>query len=120
MKENLSYYKATGGSNAIRLPLCLFPISSGRGSEEINFRNADMSVSNQNELNIFERCVIYYMNENMFGFIRYSVEKKIAGGGGGGVFYVWTKLNCKQLLGQSLKVINKLHIQQCQNSSKKK
>lgn len=82
MKENLSYYKATGGSNAIRLPLCLFPISSGRGSEEINFRNADMSVSNQNELNIFERCVIYYMNENMFGFIRYSVEKKIAGGGG--------------------------------------
>lgn len=56
----------------------------------------------------------------MFGFIRYSVEKKIAGGGGGGgVFYVWTKLNCKQLLGQSLKVINKSHIQQCQNSSKK-
>lgn len=117
MKENLSYYKATGGSNAIRLPLCLFPISSGRGSEEINFRNADMSVSNQNELNIFERCVIYYMNENMFGFIRYSVEKKI---GGGGFFHMWTKLNCKQLLGQSLKVINKSHIQQCQNTSKKK
>lgn len=76
MKENLSYYKATGGSNAIGLPLCLFPISSGRGSEEINFRNADMSVSNLDVLNVFERCVIYYMNENVFGFIRYSGDRK--------------------------------------------
>lgn len=84
MKENLSYYKATGGSNAIRLSLCLFPISSGRGLEEINFRNADMSVSNLDVLNVFERCVIYYMNENVFGFIRYSGEKRIGGRGGGG------------------------------------
>lgn len=83
MKENLSYYKATGGSNAIRLSLCLFPISSGRGSEEINFRNAEMSVPNLDVLNVFERRVIYYMNESVFGFIRYSGEKRIGGGGRG-------------------------------------
>lgn len=83
MKENLSYYKATGGSNAIRLSLCLFPIWSGRGLEEINFRNADMSVSNLDVLNVFERRVIYYMNESVFGFIRYSGEKRIGGGGRG-------------------------------------
>lgn len=40
-----SYYLATGGANAIRLSFYLFPIWFGLGSEEINFRNAEMSVS---------------------------------------------------------------------------
>lgn len=72
-----------------------------------------MSVPNLDVLNVFERRVIYYMNESVFGFIRYSGEKRIGEGEGG---LPCVDKTCKQLLSQSLKVMNKSNIQQCQKS----
>lgn len=83
VKENLLYYKVIGGFNVIRLFLCLFLILFGCGLEEINFCNVEMSVLNLDVFNVFERCVIYYMNESVFGFIWYFGEKRIGGGGRG-------------------------------------
>lgn len=72
----------------------LFPIWSGRGSEEMNFRNAEMSGSNQVVLNVLNSHVMLHMNESVFGFIRYFGVNNWGGLGGGGGLYLhaWTKL----------------------------
>lgn len=87
----------------------LFPIWSGRGSEEINFPNAEMSGSNQVVLNVLNSHVMLHMNESVFGFIRYFGVNNwggLGGGGGGGVTYMRGR-NLLATLEPTLKVINK-------------